>query len=51
MLNMRWKARERLIRMSYVPAQGDAVFLAFSRREGPYITAQNTSQGLARIEN
>ena len=35
MLDMRWKALERLIRMSQVSAQGDAVFLAFSRRESP----------------
>ena len=43
MLDMRWKALERLVRMSQVSAQGDAVFLAFSRREEPYIIAQNTS--------
>ena len=43
MLDTRWKGLERLIRMSQVPAQGDAVFLAFSRREVPYIIAQNTS--------
>ena len=35
MLDMRWKGLERLIRMSQVSAQGDAVFLAFSRRENP----------------
>ena len=35
MLDMRWKALERLIRMSQVSAQGDAAFLAFSRRENP----------------
>ena len=35
MLDMRWKGRGRLIRMSQVSAQGDAVFLAFSRRENP----------------
>ena len=35
MLDMRWKALERLIRMGQVSAQGDAVFLAFSRRENP----------------
>jgi len=43
MLDMRWKAPERLIRMSQVSAQGDAAFLVFSRREVPYIIAQNTS--------
>ena len=43
MLYMRWKARERAMNMSQVPAQGDAVFLALSRREEPYIIAQNTS--------
>ena len=35
MLDMRWKGLERLIRMSQVSAQGDAVFLTFSRRENP----------------
>ena len=35
MLDMRWKALKRLIRMSQVSAQGDAIFLAFSRRENP----------------
>ena len=35
MLDMRWKGLERLIRMNQVPAQGDAVFLVFSRRENP----------------
>ena len=35
MLDMRWKGLERLIRVSQVSAQGDAVFLAFSRRENP----------------
>ena len=35
MSDMRWKGLERLIRMSQVSAQGDAVFLAFSRRESP----------------
>ena len=35
MLDMRWKALGRLIRMSQVSAQGDAVFLALSRRESP----------------
>ena len=35
MLDMRCKGLERLIRMSQVSAQGDAVFLAFSRRENP----------------
>ena len=35
MLDMRWKGLERLIRMSQVSAQGDAAFLAFSRRENP----------------
>ena len=35
MLDMRWKGLERLIRMSQVSAQGDAIFLAFSRRENP----------------
>ena len=34
---------ERAMNLSQVPAQGDAVFLAFSRREEPYIIAQNTS--------
>ena len=43
MLDMRWKALERLIRMSQVSAQGDAAFLPFSSREVPYIIAQNTS--------
>ena len=43
MLDMRWKGLERLIRMSQVSAQGDAAFLASSRREVPYIIAQNTS--------
>ena len=42
MLDMRWKALERLIRMSQVSAQGDAAFLSFSLREEPYIIAQNT---------
>jgi hypothetical protein len=32
---MRWKGLERLIRMGLVSAQGDAVFLAFSRRGNP----------------
>ena len=32
---MRRKALERLVRMSQVSAQGDAAFLAFSRRENP----------------
>ena len=41
MLDMRWKGLERLIRMSQVSAQGDAVFLAFSRRE----TLQNPTWG------
>ena len=31
MFDIRWKALERLIRMSQVSAQGDAVFLAFFR--------------------
>ena len=31
MLDMRWKGLERLIRMSQVSAQGDAVFITFSR--------------------
>ena len=35
MLDVRCEALERLIRMSQVSAQGDAVFLAFSRRENP----------------
>ena len=35
MLDMRWKGLERLIRMGLVSAQGDAVFLAFSRRGNP----------------
>ena len=35
MLDMRWKGLERLIRVSQVSAQGDAVFLAFTRRENP----------------
>ena len=35
MLDTRWKGLERLIRMSQVSAQGDAVFLAFLRRENP----------------
>ena len=35
MLDMRWKGLERLIRISQVSAQGDAVFLAFSRRGNP----------------
>ena len=35
MLDMRWKGLERLIRMSQVSAQGDAIVLAFSRRENP----------------
>ena len=32
---MRLKGLERLIRMSQVPAQGDAVFLVFLRGENP----------------
>ena len=51
MFDMRWKGLERLIRMSQVSAQGDAIFLSFSSREEPYIIAQNTSQGRARVEN
>ena len=51
MLDMRWKAPERAMNLGLVSAQGDAAFLVFSRREEPYIIAQNTSQGLARIEN
>ena len=43
MLDMRWKALERAVNLSQVSAQGDAIFLAFSRREEPYIIAQNTS--------
>ena len=43
MLVVRWKGLERMVRMSQVSAQGGAVFLAFSRREVPYIIAQNTS--------
>ena len=35
MSDMRWKALERLIRMSQVSAQGDAAFLPFSSRENP----------------
>ena len=35
MLDMRWKGLERLMNLSQVSAQGDAVFLAFSRRENP----------------
>ena len=40
---MRWKALDRAVNLSQIPAQGDADFLAFSRREDPYIVAQNTS--------
>ena len=43
MLDMRWKALERAMNLSQVSAQDDAAFLAFSRREEPYIIAQNTS--------
>jgi len=43
MLDMRWKALERLMNLSQVSAQGDAAFLSFSSREVPYIIAQNTS--------
>ena len=32
---MRWKGLERAMNLSQVSAQGDAVFLAFSRRENP----------------
>ena len=32
---MRWKGLERLTNLSQVPAQGDVIFLAFSRRENP----------------
>ena len=35
MLDMRWKGLERLMNLSQVSAQGDAIFLAFSRRENP----------------
>ena len=35
MLYMRWKAPGRLIRIIWVPVQGDAVFLDFLRRENP----------------
>ena len=35
MLDMRWKGLERAMNLSQVSAQGDAVFLAFSRRENP----------------
>ena len=35
MLDMRWKDFERAMNLSQVPAQGDAVFLAFSPRENP----------------
>ena len=35
MLDMRWKGLECLMNLSQVSAQGDAVFLAFSRRENP----------------
>ena len=35
MLDMRWKALERAVNLSWVSAQGDAAFLAFSRRENP----------------
>ena len=43
MLDMRWKGLEHAMNLSQVSAQGDAVFLAFPRREVPYIIAQNTS--------
>ena len=35
MLDMRWKGLGRLMNLSQVSAQGDAIFLAFSRRENP----------------
>ena len=35
MLDMRWKGLERAMNLSQVSAQGDAVFLASSRRENP----------------
>ena len=35
MLDMRWKGLERLMNLSQVSAQGDAIFLAFSRRGNP----------------
>ena len=35
MLDMRWKGLERLMNLSQASAQGDAIFLALSRRENP----------------
>ena len=35
MLDMRWKGLERPMNLSQVSAQGDVIFLAFSRRENP----------------
>ena len=35
MLGVRWKSLERAMNLSQVSAQGDAVFLAYSRRENP----------------
>ena len=32
---MRWKGLERLMNLSQASAQGDAIFLALSRRENP----------------
>ena len=41
MLDMRLKAPDRAMNLSKVLAQGDAVFLAFLRREDPHKTLQN----------
>ena len=35
MLDMRWQAPGHAMNLSQVSAQGDAAFLAFSRRENP----------------
>ena len=37
MLDIRWKGLERLMNLSQVSAQGDAIFLAFPRGENPTI--------------